>query len=171
LRHISIDNDMVDAVNSAVSWLASFIEAPPPASKSTYAPAPPAHRYSAIGNSCPASRTMHASTLMRLAGLSGAMAIGLGAYGAHVMRNDPSLNIQRKTAFDTANRYHLVHTVALLASTRAKYPLVTGSLFVAGMLLFSGTCYHYSLTGQEQLRQFTPFGGILLIVAWLSLVM
>jgi hypothetical protein len=73
---------MVDAVNNAVSWLFSFIQAPPPPSKPTYTSSPTTHRYSAIG-SCTASGTMHTSALIRLAGISGAMAIGLGAYGAH----------------------------------------------------------------------------------------
>ena len=42
---------------------------------------------------------------------------------------------------------------------------------VSGMSLFCGTCYYHALTGDKQFRQFTPYGGMLLIFAWLSLVL
>ena len=44
-------------------------------------------------------------SISRLAGLSGAVAIGLGAYGAHVLAADKSdITEDRKKAFDVANR-------------------------------------------------------------------
>jgi len=103
----------------------------------------------------------------RLAGLSGAFAVGLGAYGAHVLR-DSAIDPRRKLAFENGNRYHLIHSVALLASSHSRCPRVTATLFLSGLLLFSGSCYHYALTGKEQMRMLTPYGGMLFIVAWLS---
>lgn len=38
--------------------------------------------------------------------------------------------------------YHFFHSIALLATPLAKRPYLTGSLMVAGTLLFSGTCYY-----------------------------
>ena len=59
---------------------------------------------------------------VRLAGLSGASAVILGAVGSH------HLNIQDKpdlrNVFDTANRFHFFHSIALLGMPLAKYPLV-----------------------------------------------
>jgi len=99
------------------------------------------------------------------------MAVGLGAYGAHVLREKAEISQNRKYAFETGNRYHLIHSVALLASPLSKRPTLTAALFLSGMVLFSGTCYHYGLTGKEDFRRFTPIGGLLLISAWLSIVL
>ncbi|CAB3408324.1 unnamed protein product [Caenorhabditis bovis] len=111
------------------------------------------------------------SHLVRLAGVSGALAISLGAYGSHVLRDSPNASDRRKTAFETGNRYHLIHSLALLASSKARYPRVTATLLATGMLLFSGPCYHYAITGKEDVRKFTPIGGVTLILAWLSFVL
>ncbi len=40
---------------------------------------------------------------------------------------------------------------------------------VTGMLVFCGTTYYHALTDEKSLRRFTPYGGILLILAWLSM--
>ncbi|CAI2301692.1 unnamed protein product [Caenorhabditis sp. 36 PRJEB53466] len=111
------------------------------------------------------------SPLIRLAGLSGAAAISLGAYGSHVLRDDPSIEERRRTAFDTASRYHLIHSLALLAAPSARFPLVTAGLFTSGIVLFCGPCYHYSITGAEGTRKYTPIGGVTLIIAWLSFIL
>jgi len=110
------------------------------------------------------------ASFVRLAGVSGAMAICFGAYGAHGIKEKPDMPRERVLAFDTGNRYHLLHSVALLASPFGRYPLVTGALFTVGTTIFSGTCYYYALTGQGEVRRATPWGGIILILAWLSLV-
>ena len=46
----------------------------------------------------------------------------------------------------------------------------TGSLLLSGMVVFCGTTYYHALTEEKNLRRFTPYGGILLIMAWLSMV-
>jgi len=75
-----------------------------------------------------------------LAAYSGALAIGLGAFGAHSLKGrvDPALI---KT-WETAAQYHLMHSVALLCTgTIAKKTqggTLTSKLFVAGTVLFSG---------------------------------
>jgi len=111
-----------------------------------------------------------AGSFVRLAGVSGAAAIAFGAYGAHGFRDRTDIPRERILAFDTGNRYHLLHSVALLATPLATYPLVTGSLFAVGTTIFSGTCYYYAMTGRDDVRRLTPYGGIILILAWLSLV-
>lgn len=126
------------------------------------------------------------SPIIRLAGLSGAVAISLGAYGSHgnpspihlnltpffsVLRDNPSIEERRRTAFDTASRYHLIHSLALLAAPSARFPLVTAGLFTTGILLFCGPCYHYSISGAESTRKYTPIGGVTLIIAWLSFIL
>jgi uncharacterized membrane protein YgdD (TMEM256/DUF423 family) len=110
------------------------------------------------------------SGLVRIAGLSGALAIGLGAYGAHSLAAQ-EVSQDRHKAFEVANRYHLIHSAALLALPLASKPRLSGSLMLGGMALFCGTCYYHALTGEKSFRQFTPYGGVLLILAWVSLIL
>jgi uncharacterized membrane protein YgdD (TMEM256/DUF423 family) len=44
-----------------------------------------------------------------------------------------------------------------------------GWLFVAGTLLFSGSLYVLSLTGEKWLGAVTPVGGLALLGGWLCL--
>lgn len=111
------------------------------------------------------------STLARVAGLSGALAISLGAYGAHALREVENVDERRMRAFQAGNRYHLLHSVALLSASKARFPLLTASLFLGGMMAFSGICYHYSITGNACLRRYAPIGGIMYILAWLTFVL
>lgn len=112
----------------------------------------------------------YSGLFIRIAGLSGAIAVGLGAYGAHSIMNEEG-NEHRKRVFETANKYHFYHTIALLAVPMCHYPLVTGSLLSAGMLMFCGPCYYMSITGKDELRRLTPFGGVCLIVGWMSMML
>jgi len=40
-----------------------------------------------------------------------------------------------------------------------------------GMLLFCGSCYYHALTGNTVIRRVTPYGGMLLIAAWASMML
>jgi len=118
---------------------------------------------------------------IRVGGASGFLAVALGAYGAHVLfqqetsveqgetRAD-SFDPHNREIFDIANRYHFIHSCALLATPMFKCPLVTGTLLTLGMLVFCGSCYIHVLTGHHELRRATPYGGMLLIAAWLSMM-
>ncbi|OQV19799.1 putative Transmembrane protein 256-like protein [Hypsibius exemplaris] len=111
----------------------------------------------------------HMSMFVRLAGLSGATAVILGAYGAHAFRK--AANPEAREVFETGNRYHLIHSVALALAPLTKYPRLTGGLFLAGMVVFSGGLYGYALWQNQLMRRATPAGGVLLILAWLSMVL
>lgn len=106
---------------------------------------------------------------IRLAGISGALAVALGAYGAHVFRASTNEE-QLKITYETGNRYHFLHTIALLGVPLTKRPLLVGSLMCTGMLLFSGSCYIHALTGSTAVRRVTPYGGMLLIAAWIAMI-
>jgi len=111
---------------------------------------------------------LQGSPFVRLAGLSGAAAVALGAYGAHSF---PPEKQEMKRVYDTANFYHFVHTMALLAVPLARRPVVSGTLFVGGTTVFCGTIYYHALTEEKKYRKFTPYGGVMLIMGWLSLVL
>jgi uncharacterized membrane protein YgdD (TMEM256/DUF423 family) len=44
-----------------------------------------------------------------------------------------------------------------------------GWLFVAGIVLFSGSLYLLALTGITWLGAITPFGGVAFLLGWLGL--
>uniref|UniRef100_A0A2P2HYC2 Transmembrane protein 256 homolog n=1 Tax=Hirondellea gigas TaxID=1518452 RepID=A0A2P2HYC2_9CRUS len=111
-----------------------------------------------------------ARIFVRLAGLSGAAAVALGAYGAHVFYQRPTSE-DLKQVYETANRYHFLHTIALLSVPLCRKPKLAGTLFAGGMLIFCGSCYYYALTGNRSVRQYTPYGGMMLIAGWLALVL
>ncbi|CAL8118970.1 unnamed protein product [Orchesella dallaii] len=109
--------------------------------------------------------------VVRLAGLSGALAVGLGAYGAHVVMANPDVPDEQKISFRTANLYHFIGTGGLIAASLGKYPKVSALLMTTGSVLFCGSCYYHGLTGSPKVKQFAPYGGVTLIVAWLSLIL
>jgi uncharacterized membrane protein YgdD (TMEM256/DUF423 family) len=77
--------------------------------------------------------------------------------------------------FETAVRYHLVHALALLgvawAATRWESRAIpaAGWLFVAGIVIFSGSLYVLALSGARGFGAVTPFGGAAFIAGWLLL--
>lgn len=68
----------------------------------------------------------HNLHFVRLAGLSGAAAVILGAYGAH--KQLPHLpDVDLKKVFETANRFHFFHSLALLAMPIARRPFIVSN--------------------------------------------
>ncbi|CAD6189743.1 unnamed protein product [Caenorhabditis auriculariae] len=125
--------------------------------------APPKNRHIHHHHTASAPSLLTSAPDMRL------FAISLGAYGSHKLRDNLSISERRRLAFETGNRYHLIHSLGLVAACRSTYPKVTAAIFLGGIILFCGPCYHYAITGREESRQVTPLGGILLILGWLSL--
>ncbi|XP_072315203.1 transmembrane protein 256 [Eucyclogobius newberryi] len=111
-----------------------------------------------------------AVVVRRLAALSGASAVGLGAYGAHGFKNaDPDdYNIM---LFETANKYHFYHSLALLGAAQCRQPLVAGALLITGMGLFCGALYRQALTGEVAPKKVAPLGGTALIAGWLAILL
>jgi len=108
---------------------------------------------------------------VRLAGISGALAVGLGAYGAHVIMIKENIPEGQKHSFRTANMYHFIGTFGLVASSLSRFPILSGALMAIGTTVFCGACYYHGLTGDTSANKFAPFGGTTLIAAWLSLVL
>jgi len=102
---------------------------------------------------------------IRIAGLSGGIAVGMAAYGAHAFKADEE-NEKAKTIFDSGNKLHLIHSVALLGVPLTRRPNLIGGVMTAGMVIFCGTCYYNALTGDTRVRKATPYGGILLMLSW-----
>jgi len=110
---------------------------------------------------------------MTVAAVSGTLAVVLGAFGAHGLRDRVSAD--QLAAWTTATQYHLLHSVVLLAlalfaAEAGRSMRLSGSLFAAGIVLFSGSIYLLVLTEQRWLGPITPLGGLCLIAGWVSLL-
>lgn len=104
---------------------------------------------------------------------SGFLAVLLGAFGAHALKNMVPLALL--DTWKTASFYHFVHTLALMAlivkqigsPLKAYQFKMTSYAFITGMILFSGSLYGYVLSGFKPLVFITPVGGFCLLFAWL----
>jgi uncharacterized membrane protein YgdD (TMEM256/DUF423 family) len=108
-----------------------------------------------------------------LGALSALLAVAAGAFGAHALRSrmaPDTLGI-----FEVGARYHMYHALGLLAAAWAvaRWPggatTAAGWLFVVGTVVFSGSLYALSLTGQRWLGAVTPLGGLAFILGWAGL--
>jgi uncharacterized membrane protein YgdD (TMEM256/DUF423 family) len=102
-----------------------------------------------------------------------AVGVAAGAFGAHALKG--SLAPELVAVFETGIRYQLIHALALLATAwaAARWPsraiVAAGWLFVAGIVLFSGSLYALCLSGVRAFGAVTPFGGLAFIAGWLLL--
>jgi len=99
--------------------------------------------------------------------------VALGAFAAHGLKS--RLEPQLLAAFETGVRYQMYHVFALFASAwgHARWPgrsfSIAGWLFVAGIVLFSGSLYLLALTGERWPGVITPVGGLAFLGGWLCL--
>ncbi|MBO1055927.1 MAG: DUF423 domain-containing protein [Dolichospermum sp. JUN01] len=109
---------------------------------------------------------------LTIAAIFGGLSVAGGAFGAHALRekiSERSLEI-----FDTGARYQMYHALALLLvamlMSRLENPpttlLVSGWLFIIGVVIFSGSLYALSLTGIKSLGAVAPLGGLALMLGW-----
>lgn len=101
------------------------------------------------------------------AGLLGAIAIALGAFGAHGLKERLGLIPEAVGWWQTATFYLLTHAVAVGAlAARSPWP---GRLWTAGSVIFAGTLYAMALGAPRWFGAITPIGGSFLIAGWVAL--
>jgi uncharacterized membrane protein YgdD (TMEM256/DUF423 family) len=121
---------------------------------------------------------MHKGFVMSGA-LLGAIAVALGAFAAHGLKKIvPAETVQ---TFQTGVQYQLYHALALLLTgllyekCSQKYARIAGYLFIAGIILFSGSLYTLTIgkaaevTALVKVGIITPQGGVCFIAGWLLL--
>jgi uncharacterized membrane protein YgdD (TMEM256/DUF423 family) len=114
-------------------------------------------------------------------GVAGALAVLLGAFGAHGLRAflaPLADGAERRAWWETAAHYHLVHALAIAVAglvagkTDGAGPAsAAGFCYVGGILLFSGSLYAMALTNIRGLGAVTPIGGLLFIAGWVALAL
>ncbi len=119
---------------------------------------------------------MSARLILQLAAVLGALTVAIGAFGAHALR--PMLEASgRLDTFETAVRYQFYHLLALLAVgvLAVARPDLRGLdtaalLWLAGIVVFSGSLYAICFTGITKFGAVAPLGGLLLIAGWVRLL-
>ncbi len=100
-----------------------------------------------------------------------ALAVGLGAFGAHGLKSVVSESAMEW--FKTGHNYHMWMALGLLIITMV-YPSWKGvkawsALMLIGTILFSGSLYVMTVTGLRWLGAITPLGGASWIIGWIWL--
>lgn len=108
---------------------------------------------------------MRAAVLIRLAALSGAVAVIAGAFGAHGVSGKPAEWLR------TGGEYQMVHAVAALCAAQGRRGGLAAGLLLAGSVLFAGTLYAMALGAPLWLGAVTPIGGLGMIAGWLVLAL
>jgi uncharacterized membrane protein YgdD (TMEM256/DUF423 family) len=119
-----------------------------------------------------------------LIGISGAISVSLGAIGAHGLKNKLQTGLispDQLNGFDTAVKYQVYHTLAMLGVVILKLNFSNKflnwayNLFFYGIILFSGSLYFLctrNLFGADWLKflgPVTPIGGMLFVLGWICL--
>lgn len=118
-------------------------------------------------------------TFLTVGAVMAALAVALGAFGAHGLRKVVPPEVV--STFETAVRYHFYHSVAMMIAGiaygrfRNRWARISGWSFFAGIILFSGSLYTMTFmkssgsAGVGGIGIVTPVGGLFFIVGWLAL--
>jgi len=105
-----------------------------------------------------------------LGAVAAAFGIGMGAFGAHGLRE--VLAPAELSLWDTATRYWLIGSLGMLLfglfQSKREVSAAPGWLLLAGSLLFSASLYALALGAPRVLGAVTPFGGLGLMAGFLS---
>jgi uncharacterized membrane protein YgdD (TMEM256/DUF423 family) len=117
---------------------------------------------------------MAARPLLALAALLMLVAVAAGAFGAHALKTRLSPDLA--AVWQTAVQYHAWHALGILAAglLLLQWPdrhllAIAAWLFVAGIVLFSGSLYGLALSGVRGLGAITPIGGVAFLAGWATL--
>jgi len=112
--------------------------------------------------------------LLAIGGILAGLGVAAGAFGAHQLKG--SLSADMLDVYHTAALYQILHGIAIVAVAGAMSHFnrnrLRGAcwLFIAGIVLFSGSLYVLALTGNPAFGMLTPLGGIALLAGWAMVV-
>ncbi|WP_054636283.1 DUF423 domain-containing protein [Thalassobacillus sp. C254] len=110
-----------------------------------------------------------------LGAINAALAVGLGAFGAHGLEGRVTDRLME--VYQTGVQYHVMHALGLLAiglvaayAGESALLAWAGWVMFAGIVIFSGSLYTMTFTGMSWLGAITPIGGMAFIISWILLV-
>lgn len=109
---------------------------------------------------------MTSSLATRIAAAMGLLAVALGAFGAHGLKDllaqNGTIAVWEKAVF-----YHFIHAVMLFVlAERKSFPAVAWWSFLIGIFFFSGSLYLLAITKVLWMGAITPVGGVSFLVGW-----
>lgn len=106
-------------------------------------------------------------TYLSVTSLYIALAIILGAFGAHALKDQ--LSAYHLQVYQTANFYQFISGFScfLILLTKKPFSVRAFYLNLTGGLIFSISLYLLSIFDLKFLGMITPVGGTLMIIAWL----
>jgi uncharacterized membrane protein YgdD (TMEM256/DUF423 family) len=119
------------------------------------------------------------NTFIKIAAFLGALAVGIGAFGAHGLK--PLLNEYQIAIFEKGVQYQFYHALAMLAvgmllqkNPNSLWLRRSGWLFLSGIIGFSGSLFLLACRDLLPFPVFwagpvTPLGGLCFLAAWLML--
>ncbi len=100
--------------------------------------------------------------------ISGLIAVGTGAFGAHGL--EKIADAKQIEWWITGAEYHLLHSVILVGFGLLQRMKPCGQLagwgFLFGILIFSGSLYAMALGATTKLGMVTPLGGTAFLLGW-----
>lgn len=112
---------------------------------------------------------------VRTAAVVGFLAVSLGAFAAHGLKE--RLSPDMLTIFETGVRYQFYHALAMLALALGashlgggKWVTFANTFWLAGIIIFSGSLYVLALSGIRWLGAITPIGGLAFLAGWVCLL-
>ena len=115
-------------------------------------------------------KSVNARLLMSIAATYGLVAVLLGAFAAHGLKE--VLSASSLASWQTGVTYQMTHALVLLViglwlrQGGSHLVKVAGVLFAIGVLVFSGSIYALVLLQVSWLGPVTPLGGLCLIAGW-----
>ena len=112
-------------------------------------------------------------TILMTASFLLALAVALGAFGAHGLKSQLSTDMLQ--TYKTGVDYHFYHALGLLligilaVSFPSELMKWSAILLTAGIILFSGSLYLLAVSGIKWLGAITPIGGLSFIAGWVLL--
>jgi uncharacterized membrane protein YgdD (TMEM256/DUF423 family) len=116
---------------------------------------------------------MQSAVFVILGGLLAALAVGMGALGAHALKSQ--LTAEQLVTFHTAVQYQMYHAIGMVLVgllnlyQRSRWFDAAGWSMLVGILLFSGLLYAWLATGRRFFVYPVPVGGLAFIVGWVLL--
>jgi len=118
---------------------------------------------------------------LRTGAFFGMLSVILGAFAAHTLKG--MISDHAIATFETGVRYQFYHSLALIMTGMLfkefdyKVTKIAGLLFIAGIILFSGSLYCLTYLqasvnpGFRWIGAITPFGGLCFITGWIFLLL
>ncbi len=117
--------------------------------------------------------------------VSAALAVGMGAWGAHGLEllltkrfpeNDVEDLAKRLANWKTGTEYQMAHSLGLILigtligiTQRRRSLSIAAGLMLMGTVFFSGMLYGWVLLDEKWMVHVVPVGGLSLITAWVVL--